>query len=287
MRPRRFVPLVLLLAPASWAFTGAAAPLWPRRPRVSAERPRAAAAGGDAAASPREIVVALGCFWLPQSYLAAIPRVRGVVAGYAIGARDAAAARRDGGGESFFAAAAAARRGGAARFAAPAAAERGGAFRPSFNAIGPFCEALRVTYLPAPAPSDAGDARDAGAAGEAREADDAALFAALLDANPKFRPTPSKPRCVPTAAVARKPGPDPHSLPLPTPLSRRYRAALYHCEGAAQAAAARRAVRAAGAEAYVEVDELGAFFVAEARHQGRSERLLAALAASDRAAERR
>ena len=28
MRPRRFVPLVLLLAPASWAFTGAAAPLW-------------------------------------------------------------------------------------------------------------------------------------------------------------------------------------------------------------------------------------------------------------------
>ena len=91
MRPRRFVPLVLLLAPASWAFTGAAAPLWPRRPRVSAERPRAAAAGGDAAASPREIVVALGCFWLPQSYLAAIPRVRGVVAGYAIRYETAAA----------------------------------------------------------------------------------------------------------------------------------------------------------------------------------------------------
>ena len=88
-----------------------------------------------------------------------------------------------------------------------------------------------------------------------------------------------RPRSRESRAPTLTPSPSP-------PLSRRYRAALY-CEGAAQAAAARRAVRAAGAEAYVEVDELGAFFVAEARHQGRSERLLAALAASDRAAERR
>ena len=85
------------------------------------------------------------------------------------------------------------------------------------------------------------------------------FFSDLLAANPKFRPTPAKPR---------------------------YRAAVLLCgdddDDAArrreqQRASALRAVRAASAEAYVAVERLASFVVAEDRHQGRSERLLAAL----------
>ena len=108
----------------------------------------------------------------------------------------------------------------------------GGSHSPSFNDIGPFCEALRVTYLP--------------------DAVDDAFFTALLASNPKFRPTPAKPR---------------------------YRAAILYSEEA-QRAAALQAVRAASAESYVTVDELASFVVAEDRHQGRAERILAALASS-------
>ena len=146
-----------------------------------------------------DVVVALGCFWLPQSNLLAIPGVRRVTAGYAISVSD------NGGG---------------------------GSHSPSFNDIGPFCEALRVTYLP--------------------DAVDDAFFTALLASNPKFRPTPAKPR---------------------------YRAEILYSEEA-QRAAALQAVRAASAESYVTVDELASFVVAEDRHQGRAERILAALASA-------
>ena len=169
------------------------------RHREPSRRSAAATAAAHAAEDAKDVVVALGCFWLPQSNLLAIPGVRRVTAGYAISVSD-----NDG----------------------------GGSHSPSFNDIGPFCEALRVTYLP--------------------DAVDDAFFTALLASNPKFRPTPAKPR---------------------------YRAAILYSEEA-QRAAALQAVRAASAESYVTVDELASFVVAEDRHQGRAERILAALAAA-------
>ena len=170
-----------------------------RHREPSSRRSAAPTAAAHAAEDAKDVVVALGCFWLPQSNLLAIPGVRRVTAGYAISVSD-----NDG----------------------------GGSHSPSFNDIGPFCEALRVTYLP--------------------DAVDDAFFTALLASNPKFRPTPAKPR---------------------------YRAALLYSEEA-QRAAALQAVRAASAESYVTVDELASFVVAEDRHQGRAERILAALASS-------
>ena len=169
------------------------------RHREPSRRSAAPTAAAHAAEDAKDVVVALGCFWLPQSNLLAIPGVRRVTAGYAISVSD-----NDG----------------------------GGSHSPSFNDIGPFCEALRVTYLP--------------------DAVDDAFFTALLASNPKFRPTPAKPR---------------------------YRAAILYSEEA-QRAAALQAVRAASAESYVTVDELASFVVAEDRHQGRAERILAALASS-------
>ena len=169
------------------------------RHREPSRRSAAPTAAAHAAEDAKDVVVALGCFWLPQSNLLAIPGVRRVTAGYAISVSD-----NDG----------------------------GGSHSPSFNDIGPFCEALRVTYLP--------------------DAVDDAFFTALLASNPKFRPTPAKPR---------------------------YRAALLYSEEA-QRAAALQAVRAASAESYVTVDELASFVVAEDRHQGRAERILAALASA-------
>ncbi len=169
------------------------------RHREPSRRSAAPTAAAHAAADAKDVVVALGCFWLPQSNLLAIPGVRRVTAGYAISVSD-----NDG----------------------------GGSHSPSFNDIGPFCEALRVTYLP--------------------DAVDDAFFTALLASNPKFRPTPAKPR---------------------------YRAAILYSEEA-QRAAALQAVRAASAESYVTVDELASFVVAEDRHQGRAERILAALASA-------
>ena len=169
------------------------------RHREPSRRSAAATAAAHAAEDAKDVVVALGCFWLPQSNLLAIPGVRRVTAGYAISVSD-----NDG----------------------------GGSHSPSFNDIGPFCEALRVTYLP--------------------DAVDDAFFTALLASNPKFRPTPAKPR---------------------------YRAEILYSEEA-QRAAALQAVRAASAESYVTVDELASFVVAEDRHQGRAERILAALASS-------
>ena len=170
-----------------------------RHREPSSRRSAAPTAAAHAAEDAKEVVVALGCFWLPQSNLLAIPGVRRVTAGYAISVSD-----NDG----------------------------GGSHSPSFNDIGPFCEALRVTYLP--------------------DAVDDAFFTALLASNPKFRPTPAKPR---------------------------YRAAILYSEEA-QRAAALQAVRAASAESYVTVDELASFVVAEDRHQGRAERILAALASA-------
>ena len=167
--------------------------------REPSRRSAAPTAAAHAAEDAKDVVVALGCFWLPQSNLLAIPGVRRVTAGYAISVSD-----NDG----------------------------GGSHSPSFNDIGPFCEALRVTYLP--------------------DAVDDAFFTALLASNPKFRPTPAKPR---------------------------YRAAILYSEEA-QRAAALQAVRAASAESYVTVDELASFVVAEDRHQGRAERILAALASA-------
>ena len=169
------------------------------RHREPSRRSAAPTAAANAAEDAKDVVVALGCFWLPQSNLLAIPGVRRVTAGYAISVSD-----NDG----------------------------GGSHSPSFNDIGPFCEALRVTYLP--------------------DAVDDAFFTALLASNPKFRPTPAKPR---------------------------YRAAILYSEEA-QRAAALQAVRAASAESYVTVDELASFVVAEDRHQGRAERILAALASA-------
>ena len=169
------------------------------RHREPSRRSAAPTAAAHAAEDAKDVVVALGCFWLPQSNLLAIPGVRRVTAGYAISVSD-----NDG----------------------------GGSHSPSFNDIGPFCEALRVTYLP--------------------DAVDDAFFTALLASNPKFRPTPAKPR---------------------------YRAAILYSEEA-QRAAALQAVRAASAESYVTVDELASFVVAEDRHQGRAEGILAALASS-------
>ena len=169
------------------------------RHREPSRRSAAPTAAAHAAEDAKDVVVALGCFWLPQSNLLAIPGVRRVTAGYAISVSD-----NDG----------------------------GGSHSPSFNDIGPFCEALRVTYLP--------------------DAVDDAFFTALLASNPKFRPTPAKPR---------------------------YRAAILYSEEA-QRAAALQAVRAASAESYVTVDELASFVVAEDRHQGRAERILAALASA-------
>ena len=169
------------------------------RHREPSRRSAAATAAAHAAEDAKDVVVALGCFWLPQSNLLAIPGVSRVTAGYAISVSD-----NDG----------------------------GGSHSPSFNDIGPFCEALRVTYLP--------------------DAVDDAFFTALLASNPKFRPTPAKPR---------------------------YRAAILYSEEA-QRAAALQAVRAASAESYVTVDELASFVVAEDRHQGRAERILAALASA-------
>ena len=169
------------------------------RHREPSRRSAAATAAAHAAEDAKDVVVALGCFWLPQSNLLAIPGVSRVTAGYAISVSD-----NDG----------------------------GGSHSPSFNDIGPFCEALRVTYLP--------------------DAVDDAFFMALLASNPKFRPTPAKPR---------------------------YRAAILYSEEA-QRAAALQAVRAASAESYVTVDELASFVVAEDRHQGRAERILAALASA-------
>ena len=169
------------------------------RHREPGRRSAAPTAAAHAAEDAKDVVVALGCFWLPQSNLLAIPGVRRVTAGYAISVSD-----NDG----------------------------GGSHSPSFNDIGPFCEALRVTYLP--------------------DAVDDAFFTALLASNPKFRPTPAKPR---------------------------YRAAILYSEEA-QRAAALQAVRAASAESYVTVDELASFVVAEDRHQGRAERILAALASA-------
>ena len=170
-----------------------------RHREPSSRRSAAPTAAAHAAEDAKDVVVALGCFWLPQSNLLAIPGVHRVTAGYAISVSD-----NDG----------------------------GGSHSPSFNDIGPFCEALRVTYLP--------------------DAVDDAFFTALLASNPKFRPTPAKPR---------------------------YRAALLYSEEA-QRAAALQAVRAASAESYVTVDELASFVVAEDRHQGRAERILAALASA-------
>ena len=169
------------------------------RHREPSRRSAAPTAAAHAAEDAKDVVVALGCFWLPQSNLLAIPGVSRVTAGYAISVSD-----NDG----------------------------GGSHSPSFNDIGPFCEALRVTYLP--------------------DAVDDAFFMALLASNPKFRPTPAKPR---------------------------YRAAILYSEEA-QRAAALQAVRAASAESYVTVDELASFVVAEDRHQGRAERILAALASA-------
>ena len=169
------------------------------RHREPSRRSAAPTAAAHAAEDAKDVVVALGCFWLPQSNLLAIPGVRRVTAGYAISVSD-----DDG----------------------------GGSHSPGFNDIGPFCEALRVTYLP--------------------DAVDDAFFTALLASNPKFRPTPAKPR---------------------------YRAAILYSEEA-QRAAALQAVRAASAESYVTVDELASFVVAEDRHQGRAERILAALASA-------
>ena len=169
------------------------------RHREPSRRSAAATAAAHAAEDAKDVVVALGCFWLPQSNLLAIPGVRRVTAGYAISVSDN---------------------------------DCGGSHSPSFNDIGPFCEALRVTYLP--------------------DAVDDAFFTALLASNPKFRPTPAKPR---------------------------YRAAILYSEEA-QRAAALQAVRAASAESYVTVDELASFVVAEDRHQGRAERILAALASA-------
>ena len=169
------------------------------RHREPGRRSAAPTAAANAAEDAKDVVVALGCFWLPQSNLLAIPGVRRVTAGYAISVSDN---------------------------------EGGGSHSPSFNDIGPFCEALRVTYLP--------------------DAVDDAFFTALLASNPKFRPTPAKPR---------------------------YRAAILYSEEA-QRAAALQAVRAASAESYVTVDELASFVVAEDRHQGRAERILAALASA-------
>ena len=169
------------------------------RHREPSRRSAAPTAAAHAAEDAKDVVVALGCFWLPQSNLLAIPGVSRVTAGYAISVSD-----NDG----------------------------GGSHSPSFNDIGPFCEALRVTYLP--------------------DAVDDAFFTALLASNPKFRPTPAKPR---------------------------YRAAILYSEEA-QRAAALQAVRAASAESYVTVDELASFVVAEDRHQGRAERILAALASA-------
>ena len=173
-----------------------------RHREPSSRRSAAPTAAAHAAEDAKDVVVALGCFWLPQSNLLAIPGVRRVTAGYAISVSD-----NDG----------------------------GGSHSPSFNDIGPFCEALRVTYLP--------------------DAVDDAFFTALLASNPKFRPTPAKPR---------------------------YRAAILYSEEA-QRAAALQAVRAASAESYVTVDELASFVVAEDRHQGRAERILAALASASSA----
>ena len=170
-----------------------------RHREPASRRSAAPTAAAHAAEDAKDVVVALGCFWLPQSNLLAIPGVRRVTAGYAISVSD-----NDG----------------------------GGSHSPSFNDIGPFCEALRVTYLP--------------------DAVDDAFFTALLASNPKFRPTPAKPR---------------------------YRAAILYSEEA-QRAAALQAVRAASAESYVTVDELASFVVAEDRHQGRAERILAALASA-------
>ena len=170
-----------------------------RHREPSSRRSAAPTAAAHAAEDAKEVVVALGCFWLPQSNLLAIPGVHRVTAGYAISVSD-----DDG----------------------------GGSHSPGFNDIGPFCEALRVTYLP--------------------DAVDDAFFTALLASNPKFRPTPAKPR---------------------------YRAAILYSEEA-QRAAALQAVRAASAESYVTVDELASFVVAEDRHQGRGERILAALASA-------
>ena len=170
-----------------------------RHREPSSRRSAAPTAAAHAAEDAKDVVVALGCFWLPQSNLLAIPGVRRVTAGYAISVSD-----NDG----------------------------GGSHSPSFNDIGPFCEALRVTYLP--------------------DAVDDAFFTALLASNPKFRPTPAKPR---------------------------YRAAILYSEEA-QRAAALQAVRAASAESYVTVDELASFVVAEDCHQGRAERILAALASA-------
>ena len=169
------------------------------RHREPSRRSAAPTAAAHAAEDAKDVVFALGYFWLPQSNLLAIPGVRRVTAGYAISVSD-----NDG----------------------------GGSHSPSFNDIGPFCEALRVTYLP--------------------DAVDDAFFTALLASNPKFRPTPAKPR---------------------------YRAAILYSEEA-QRAAALQAVRAASAESYVTVDELASFVVAEDRHQGRAERILAALASA-------
>ena len=169
------------------------------RHREPSRRSAAPTAAAHAAEDAKDVVVALGCFWLPQSNLLAIPGVRRVTAGYAISVSDN---------------------------------DCGGSHSPSFNDIGPFCEALRVTYLP--------------------DAVDDAFFTALLASNPKFRPTPAKPR---------------------------YRAAILYSEEA-QRAAALQAVRAASAESYVTVDELASFVVAEDRHQGRAERILAALASA-------
>ena len=170
-----------------------------RHREPSSRRSAAPTAAAHAAEDAKDVVVALGCFWLPQSNLLAIPGVRRVTAGYAISVSD-----NDG----------------------------GGSHSPSFNDIGPFCEALRVTYLP--------------------DAVDDAFFTALLASNPKFRPNPAKPR---------------------------YRAEILYSEEA-QRAAALQAVRAASAESYVTVDELASFVVAEDRHQGRAERILAALASA-------
>ena len=169
------------------------------RHREPSRRSAAPTAAAHAAEDAKDVVVALGCFWLPQSNLLAIRGVRRVTAGYAISVSD-----NDG----------------------------VGSHSPSFNDISPFCEALRVTYLP--------------------DAVDDAFFTALLASNPKFRPTPAKPR---------------------------YRAAILYSEEA-QRAAALQAVRAASAESYVTVDELASFVVAEDRHQGRAERILAALASA-------
>ena len=171
-----------------------------RHREPSSRRSAAPTAAAHAAEDAKDVVVALGCFWLPQSNLLAIPGVRRVTAGYAI--------------------------------SVSSDNDRRGSHSPSFNDIGPFCEALRVTYLP--------------------DAVDDAFFTALLASNPKFRPTPAKPR---------------------------YRAAILYSEEA-QRAAALQAVRAASAESYVTVDELASFVVAEDRHQGRAERILAALASS-------